>query len=407
MAIIKEFTALCPNQELVSKVAELPYDVVTTEEARSLAQGNPYSFFHITRPEVDLPANNNPYTNEVYRKGKENLQQFINSGVLLYDDAAYLYLYTLTMQNHQQTGIVAGVSIDDYINGIVKKHELTREDKEIDRMNHINIVGAQTGLVYLFYKNNDALQELMKESILSPVLYDFVAADGVQHTVRKIKDNLLAAKIKDALQPLVLYIADGHHRAASAVRVGLERRKSGFSGGEAFNYFVATIFPHSELQILPYNRVVKDLNNHDLRSFMNELSQSFLVEKSDSGIVAKPHEIRMYCDGQWYVLHYKKELPLNDVERLDVAILQNVILAPILGIQDPRRDSRIDFIGGVNAVNDLIALVNSGKFKIGFSLYPTSINELIAISDKGGIMPPKSTWFEPKLRDGLLVHVIG
>ncbi|HOJ28337.1 MAG TPA: DUF1015 family protein, partial [Spirochaetota bacterium] len=250
-------------------------------------------------------------------------------------------------------------------------------------------------------------QELMKESILSPVLYDFVAADGVQHTVRKIKDNLLAAKIKDALQPLVLYIADGHHRAASAVRVGLERRKSGFSGGEAFNYFVATIFPHSELQILPYNRVVKDLNNHDLRSFMNELSQSFLVEKSDSGIVAKPHEIRMYCDGQWYVLHYKKELPLNDVERLDVAILQNVILAPILGIQDPRRDSRIDFIGGVNAVNDLIALVNSGKFKIGFSLYPTSINELIAISDKGGIMPPKSTWFEPKLRDGLLVHVIG
>jgi uncharacterized protein (DUF1015 family) len=407
MAIITEFIALRPNKEFVSKVAELPYDVVSTDEARSLAQGNPFSFFHVTRPEIDLPAEHNPYAEDVYKKGKENLQKFISDGVLTFDDAAYLYLYTLTMGNHIQTGIVAGVSIDDYINGMVKKHELTREDKEIDRMNHINIVGAQTGLVYLFYENNDALQQLMRESIQSPVLYDFVATDGVQHTVRRIEDNLLAAKIKEALQPLVLYIADGHHRAASAVRVGLERRKSGYSGNEAFNYFVATIFPHSELQILPYNRVVKDFNNHDFRSFMNELSQSFSVEKIDSGIVTKPHEIRMYCDGQWYVLHYKKELPQNDVDRLDVAILQNVILAPILGILDPRRDSRIDFIGGVNAVNDLIARVDSGKFKVGFSLYPTSIKELMAISDKGGIMPPKSTWFEPKLRDGLLVHVIG
>jgi len=406
MANINKFIALRPNKEFVSKVAELPYDVVSTDEARSLAQGNPYSFFHVTRPEIDLPAEHNPYAEDVYKQGKKNLQKFISDGVLTLDDAAYLYLYTLKMDNHIQNGIVAGVSIDDYVNGVVKKHELTREDKEIDRMNHINIVGAQTGLVYLFYKNNDTLQELMKESILSPVLYDFVAADGVQHTVRKIEDNTLAAKIKEALQPLVLYIADGHHRAASAVRVGLERRKSGYSGNEAFNYFVATIFPHSELQILPYNRVVKDLNNHDLRSFMNELAKSFSVEQTDTGIVEKPHEIRMYCDGQWFVLNYKKELPQNDVDRLDVAILQNVILAPILGIQDPRRDSRIDFIGGINAVNDLIKKVNSGKFKVGFSLYPTSINELMAISDRGGIMPPKSTWFEPKLRDGLLVHVI-
>ncbi|MGB4269133.1 MAG: DUF1015 family protein [Spirochaetota bacterium] len=406
MAIINEFIALRPNKEFVSKVAELPYDVVSTDEARSLAQGNPYSFFHVTRPEIDLPAVHNPYAEDVYKKGKENLQKFINDGVLAYDDAAYLYLYTLKMGHHIQTGIVAGVSIDDYINGVVKKHELTREDKEIDRMNHINVIGAQTGLVYLFYKNNDALQKLMMESIPSPVLYDFIAADGVQHTIRRIEDTRLVAKIKEALHPLVLYIADGHHRAASAVRVGLERRKSGYSGDEAFNYFVATIFPHSELQILPYNRVVRDFNIHNFRTYMNELSQSFSVEKTDSGIVVKPHEIRMYCDGQWFVLHYKKELPQNDVDRLDVAILQNVILAPILDIQDPRRDFRIDFIGGINAVNDLIALVDSGKFKIGFSLYPTSINELMAISDKGGIMPPKSTWFEPKLRDGLLVHCI-
>lgn len=406
MAIIKEFIALRPNKQFVSKVAELPYDVVTTEEARSFAQANSYSFFHITRPEVDLPLEHNPYAEDVYRKGKENLHKFIQDGILSYDDRAYLYVYTLNMGNHTQTGIVAVVSIDDYINNVVKKHELTREDKEIDRMNHINIVGAQTGLVYLFYKNNDDMQQLMKQSIQSPVLYDFVAADGVQHIVRKIEDDSLVAKIKDALHPIALYIADGHHRAASAVRVGMERRKSGYTGTEPFNYFVATIFPHSELQILPYNRVVRDFHNHDFRSFMNELSKSFSIEKTDSGIAAKPHEIRMYCDGQWFALQYKKELPMNDVDRLDVAILQNEILSPILGIRDPRRDSRIDFIGGLNATSDLIMMVDSGKFKIGFSLYPTSINELMAISDKGGIMPPKSTWFEPKLRDGLLVHVI-
>lgn len=406
MAIIKEFVALRPSKQFVSKVAELPYDVVTTEEAKSLAQENPYSFFHITRPEVDVPTQHNPYAQDVYKKGKENLQKFINDGVLIYDNGAYLYLYTLTMGNHMQTGIVAVVSIDDYINNVIKKHELTREDKEIDRMNHINIVGAQTGLVYLFYKNNDALQKLMNESFQTPVLYDFVAADSVQHTIRRVEDESLAEKIKDAIQPLVLYIADGHHRAASAVRVGLERRKSGYGGTDSFNYFVATIFPHSELQILPYNRVIKDFNKHDFRSFMNELGKSFSMEKTDSGIVTKPHEIRMYCEGQWFVLYYKKELPKNDVEKLDVAILQNYILAPILGIQDPRRDSRIDFIGGINATDDIIMMVDSGKYKIGFSLYPTSIDALMTISDKGGIMPPKSTWFEPKLRDGLLVHVI-
>ncbi len=406
MATIKEFRALRPATEFVSKVAELPYDVVTTDEARSLVQGNPHSFFHITRPEVDVPSGYNPYTQEVYKKGKENLQKFIDDGVLVYDDDAYLYLYTLKMGNHVQTGVVAVVSIDDYINGVVKKHELTREDKEIDRMNHIHIVGAQTGLVYLFYRNDEALQDLLSQSLQSPVMYDFIAADGVQHTVRRIEDNSVATRIKDALQPLALYIADGHHRAASAVRVGLERRKSGFTGNEPFNYFVATIFPHSELQILAYNRVVKDFNGHDFRSFMNELGKSFSIEKTDNGNVTRPHEIRMYCDGQWYVLYYKKELPASDVDRLDVAILQNMILAPILGIKDPRRDSRIDFIGGINTIDDLVMKVNSGKFKIGFSLYPTSINELMSISDKGGIMPPKSTWFEPKLRDGLLVHVI-
>lgn len=406
MATIKEFIALRPAKDYASKVAELPYDVVTTEEARARAQNNPYSFFHVTRPEIDLPNGYNPYTEEVYRKGKENLQQFVNNGILSYDDAAYLYLYTLKMGNHIQTGIVAGVSIDDYINGIVKKHELTREDKEIDRMNHINIVGAQTGLVYLFYKNNDALQKLMNEAKQSPVLYDFVAGDGVQHIIRRVEDKRLLAQIKDAIQPLVLYIADGHHRAASAVRVGLERRKSGYSGAEPFNYFVATIFPHSELQILPYNRVVKDFNTYDFKSFMNALAENFLIQESESGVVEKPHEIKMYCNRQWYVLHYKKDLPSNDVDRLDVAILQNVILAPLLGIQDPRRDSRIDFIGGLNAIEELINVVDSGKYKIGFSLYPTSIGDLMAISDKGGIMPPKSTWFEPKLRDGLLIHVI-
>lgn len=406
MATIKEFIALRPNKDSAAMVAELPYDVVTTEEARARAQNNPYSFFHITRPEIDFALGFNPYTEEVYRKGKQNLQQFINDGVLSYDDAAYLYLYTLKMGNHVQTGVVAGVSIDDYINGIVKKHELTREDKEIDRMNHINIVGAQTGLVYLFYKNNDTLQKLMNEAILSPVLYDFAADDGVMHTIRRVEDKRLLEKIKDAIQPLVLYIADGHHRAASAVRVGLERRKSGYSGVEPFNYFAATIFPHSELQILPYNRVIKDFNTYDFNCFMNALGEKFSIRESESGVAEKPHEIKMYCNRQWYVLHYKKDLPSNDVDRLDVAVLQNVILAPLLGIQDPRRDSRIDFIGGLNAIEELVNAVNSGKYKIGFSLYPTSIDDLMAISDKGGIMPPKSTWFEPKLRDGLLIHVI-
>ncbi|MCX8123084.1 MAG: DUF1015 family protein [Spirochaetes bacterium] len=407
MAIIKEFIALRPAKDYVSKVAELPYDVVTTEEAKALADANPLSFFHVTRPEVDLPLVHDTYTDEVYQKGKQNLQKFIIDGILAYDDGAYMYLYTLSMGNHKQTGIVAVVSIDDYVNGVVKKHELTREDKEIDRMNHIQVVGAQTGLVYLFYKNNDDLRTLMKQALHSPLLYDFIASDGVRHTVQRIDDKRLLSMIKDAMQPQVLYIADGHHRAASAVRVGMERRKSGYDGNEPFNYFVATIFPHSELQILPYNRVIKDLYTHDFTSFMSALAQNFSIEKSDNGVVSKPHEIKMYYHKQWFVLRYEKELPVNDVDRLDVALLQNMILAPLLGINDPRKDKRIDFVGGTDAVNEIIQLVDSGKFSIGFSLYPTSISDLMAVSDKGEIMPPKSTWFEPKLRDGLLVHVIG
>lgn len=407
MATIKEFVALRPVKELVSKVAELPYDVVTAEEAMTIASNNPYSFFHITRPEIDVTSSTNPYSLEVYKKGKENLSKLVSDNILIYDDREYLYLYTLQMNNHTQTGIVAGVSIDDYVNGIVKRHELTREEKETDRMNHINIVGAQTGLVYLFYKNNDNIQHYIRNAMQSAILYDFVANDGVRHIIRRIEDDNLVENIKDALRPLVLYIADGHHRAASAVRVGQERRKSGYNGSEAFNYFVATIFPHSELTILPYNRLVKDLNNYKFASFLEKLSESFTINEVDSGIVPRTHEIRMYCKGQWFALNYSKALPNSAVKRLDVSILQDEVLSPILGINDPRTDSRIEFIGGINSINQLIRLVDNGSFQVGFSLYPTSINELMDISDEGGIMPPKSTWFEPKLRDGLLIYVIG
>lgn len=406
MATIKEFTALRPGKDVVTKVATLPYDVVTAQQAKKIAEDNPCSFFHVTRPEIDLPLSTNPYSDEVYKLGKKNLSKFIADGILVRDDKPYVYLYTLQIDNHKQTGIVAVVSIDDYINGIVKKHELTRKVKETDRMNHINIVGAQTGLVYLFYRDSNYLQNIMHNALSSPVLYDFVADDGVRHIIQRIEDDDYTQLVKQAFDDQILYIADGHHRAASSVRVGLQRREQGYTGSEPFNYFIAAIFPHSELNILPYNRVVKDLNNHDFETFMRLLSDSFVVQKADGGIAKNRQEIRMYYDHQWYALTFIKKLPINAVDALNVSILQNTILSPILGIKDPREDVRIDFVGGNNAITTMVELVDSGSYVLGFSLFPTSIDELMTISDRGEIMPPKSTWFEPKLRDGLLVYCI-
>ena len=343
---------------------------------------------------------------DVYAKAAENFQLFQDKGWLVQDNKENYYIYAQTMNGKTQYGLVVGAYVPDYMNGIIKKHELTRKVKETDRMNHINIVGAQTGLVYLFYRDSNYLQNIMHNALSSPVLYDFVADDGVRHIIQRIEDDDYTQLVKQAFDDQILYIADGHHRAASAVRVGLQRREQGYTGSEPFNYFIAAIFPHSELNILPYNRVVKDLNNHDFETFMRLLADSFVIQKTDNGIAKNRQEIRMYYDHQWYTLTFVKKLPLDAVDALDVSILQNTILHPILGIKDPREDVRIDFVGGTNAISTMVELVDSDSYVLGFSLFPTSIDELMTISDRGEIMPPKSTWFEPKLRDGLLVYCI-
>jgi len=415
MAVIRPFKALRPSKQSADKVASVPYDVVSTEEAKEIAEGNPLSFLRVTRSELELNNNTDPYSPEVYTKAKENLDRLVNAAPLLTDDKEHFYIYRLIMDGGPQVGIAATFSVDDYDNNIILKHEKTRKVKEDDRTNHIVTTGAQTGAVFLTYKGVDSVNKIVDDTInnIEP-LYDFTSPDGITHAVWMLPDEKNQTVINEMAKFKNLYIADGHHRAASASRARTVKKNANpkHTGKEDYNFFLAVLFPAEQLKILPYNRVVIDLNGKSKEEFFSEVKEKFILEKSS---IKEPQQINsygMYLDGEWYMLLARDSITASNslsksvAETLDVSILQDFLLNPILGIDDPRTNKRIDFIGGIRGTKELEKLVNNGKAKVAFSLYPVSINDLIKISDAGEIMPPKSTWFEPKLRDGLLVHLI-
>ncbi len=413
MAIIKPFKGLRPKPEFAEKVASPPYDVLNTEEARAMAKDNPYSFLHINKPEIDLPVGTNLYDDAVYAKGRENLERFIKEGIFIQDEKPCFYVYRQIMGNHQQIGLVAGASVEDYENNVIKKHELTRAEKEEDRVKHVDTLNAQTGPVFLTYKASDEVDRLMEKITQRPPVYDFTADDGIRHTFWVVDDENEIKQLQDLFAQMdCLYVADGHHRSAAAMRVKQMRQKQNphHTGEEEYNYFLTVIFPHNQMYIMDYNRVVKDLNGLSKEAFLEKVREKFEVEKLGT-TAEKPkakHEFVMYLDGEWYRLKAKPGTfdPNDPVDQLDVSILMNNLLAPILGIGDPRKDKRIDFVGGIRGLEELKRRVDSGEMQVAFALYPTSIEDLMAIADAGKIMPPKSTWFEPKLRSGLIIHLL-
>lgn len=409
MAVVKPFICIRPAKENAAKVAALPYDVYNRKEAYAAVAGNPISFLNIDRAETQFSDDVDTYADCVYEKARELLDTQIAEGVYVTDAGDHYYLYELTMDGRSQTGIVACSSIDDYVNGVVKKHENTREDKEIDRIRHVDTVNAQTGPIFLAYRQNETLKAIVAEEKAKPALYDFVSDDGIRHRVWKINDPAQTEAIEAAFAAIpATYIADGHHRAASAVKVGLKRRAEnpGYTGEEPFNYFLSVLFPDEELMILPYNRVVKDLNGLSREQFFEAVKEKFELEEigKEPYAPAEKGTFGMYLDNTWYALKVLPQYKSADpVKGLDVSILQDQLLGPVLGIGDPRTDKRIDFIGGIRGLKELERRV-SEDMEIAFSMYPTSIEELLAVADAGLLMPPKSTWFEPKLRSGLFIH---
>jgi uncharacterized protein (DUF1015 family) len=415
MAVIRPFKALRPTEEKAQLVASVPYDVVNREEAKHFAERNSLSYLHITRSEIDLPDETDVYSKQVYQKAKENLTRIIKEAPLKTDDKPGFYLYRLIMDGRSQTGICATFSVDDYDNDVILKHEKTRKVKEDDRTNHIVTTEAQTGIVFLTYRGvknvNDIVGKTMNE--VKPE-YDFTAPDGIQHTVWIVPENYYQIIVSEFSMVKKLYIADGHHRAKSASRAREEKKKANLNhkGDEEYNYFAAVLFPAEQLKILPYNRVVFDLNKLSKEDFLNEVSEKFEVKPTNDKEPKTKYNFCMYLDKQWYHLKARDSvlaslsLEKSIGEKLDVSILQNFLLNPVLGIDDPRTNNRIDFIGGIRGTKELEKLVDSGKAAVAFSLYPAGLDDLMNISDAGEVMPPKSTWFEPKLRDGLLTHLI-
>ncbi len=415
MAVIRPFKALRPGKENAHLVASVPYDVVNREEAKQLAADNPLSFLHVTRAEIDLPDDVNPYDKAVYEKAKENLNKLKEEAPLIIDEQPHFYLYRLIMDGRAQIGITATFSVDDYDNDVILKHEKTRKVKEDDRTNHIITTEAQTGIVFLTYRGTESINDVVNKTVNgSEPLYDFTAPDGIQHTVWILPDEYNQLIIDEFEKIDKLYVADGHHRAKSASRAREEKRKANpnYTGEEEYNYFIAVIFPGEQLKILPYNRVVFDLNGNSKDEFLNKVSEKFAVEKTGQKEPKERRTFCMYLDGEWFTLTPRDSVlasnSLSDSvgEKLDVSILQNFLLNPVLGIEDPRTSDRIDFIGGIRGTKELERLVDSGKAAVAFSLYPVTVDDLMNISDAGEVMPPKSTWFEPKLRDGLLTHLI-
>ena len=408
MASIKPFKALRPQAQFAKQVASKPYDVLTSAEAKIETQGNPASFLHITKSEIDLPESIDIHTKIVYQKAKENLEAFRKRDVLFLENKDCFYIYRLIMDGRSQVGLVALSSIDDYENNIIKKHELTRPEKENDRINHIKTTGAQTGNVFLAYQANAELDALIENWINKKTgVYDFIADDGIAHALWIVNDDKVIKAIEEIFQKNIncTYIADGHHRAASAAKV---RQSLGSDKKEAANYFLTTLFPSDQLQIMDYNRVVKTLNGLGAADFLKKLEEDFVVEAVATAYKPEqPHTFGLYLDKKWYKLTSKEGTFSEDpIGVLDVTILQNNVLSKYLGIQDQRTDKNIDFVGGIRGLGELEKRVNTGEFVMAFSLYPVTIEQLFAIADSGNIMPPKSTWFEPKLRDGLVTHLI-
>jgi len=411
MPIVRPFRGIRPNQDVVSRVAALPYDVYNRKEACEVVAKEPMSFLAIDRAETQFPAEVSTYAPEVYDKARQMLDDAIEQGIFVTDEKAYYYIYELTMNGKSQTGIVACSSIDDYQNNIIKKHENTREEKEQDRIRHVDTTNAHTGPIFLAYRAVDVINEVVDRVKKEEALYDFTCDDGVRHAVWIIEDDEDAKTISEAFLAVpCTYIADGHHRCASAVKVGLKRRAEhpDYTGEEEFNYFLSVLFPDEQLYIMPYNRTVKDLNGYTKEEFMEKISEKFTLESRDSAVEPKEKgTFGMYLDQQWYLLTAKSEILSNDpVQGLDVSVLQDHLLGPVLGIGDPRTDSRIDFIGGIRGVGELERRV-SEDMTVAFSMYATSIQELLDVADAGLLMPPKSTWFEPKLRSGIFIHRLG
>lgn len=412
MAIFKPFRAYRPTKELAGDVAALPYDVMNSAEAREMVVGKPHSFLHVDRAEIDLDLGVDIYSDEVYTKAASNLSDMIGKGVYLQDEEPRFYIYRLIMDGREQTGVVGCASIDDYLSSHIKKHELTRAEKEEDRIRHVDTCNANTGPIFLTYREQEGISAAVDSwTTKHAPVYDFTSEDGIRHIVWVVDEEKMIRKMEAAFGAVSdFYIADGHHRAASAVKVGLKRREEnpGYTGEEDFNFFLAVLFPDSELCIWDYNRVVKDLNGMTKEGFLAAVHQDFVVESVDGQVKpAKKHTFGMYLDGAWYRLTAKPGTfdEGDPVGRLDVDILQHNLLTPVLGIGDPRKDNRIQFVGGIRGLGELEKMVD-GDFAVAFSLYPTTIDDLMNIADSGKTMPPKSTWFEPKLRSGLFIHTL-
>ena len=409
MAVIRPFQGYRPLAKFAEEVAALPYDVMTAEEARKMVKGKPYSFLHVDRAEIDLPADMNPYDEAVYQKARQNLKQMIEKGIYMQDDKPCYYLYRQIFQGRMQTGLVACASIDDYLNHAIKKHELTRRDKEEDRVRHVDTCNAHTGPIFLAYRHHEDIRRLLNIWTEKPPVYQFTSSGGVKNEIWVIDDDSVAALLTMQFSEVEsFYIADGHHRAASAVRVAQQRRllHPDYTGDEEFNYFLAVLFPEDELHIMAYNRLVKDLNGLDSETFLKKTEESFQVQKyGDGSPLPERHQFGMRLDGCWYLLTARPEKidESNPVGRLDVSILQNELLQPVLGIDDPRTNKRIEFVGGIRGTEELERRTDE-DMKLAFLLHEVGMDDLMSIADADLIMPPKSTWFEPKLLSGLILH---
>lgn len=412
MAFIKPFKGVRPTKELAEKVAALPYDVMNTEEAMQMAAGNGVSFLHISRPEIDLPQGTDIHSDEVYAKGRENLESFMAQRVLVQDASEFYYVYRQKMAGITQTGLVVCAGVDDYQSGAIKKHELTRADKEEDRVRHIDALNANDEPVFYTYRNDPAITQAIDEVTSAAPLYNFTTDDGVSHALWTVADSALIDMLTQRFAAIpTLYVADGHHRSAAASRVRDLRKSANpqHNGGEEYNFFLTVIFPDNEMTIMPYNRVVKDLNGRSVAEFMARVAERFEVTPIAGALnPSQRHQFGMYLSGKWYELIAREGSFAEDdaVAAMDVSILQDNLLSPVLGVRNPRTDQRIHFVGGIRGVQELERVVDSSEYEVAFSLFPTSIEELMSLADEDKIMPPKSTWFEPKLRSGLFVHLL-
>ncbi|GAB6040366.1 DUF1015 domain-containing protein [Endothiovibrio diazotrophicus] len=413
MTLIRPFAGLRPAPGRAAEVAAPPYDVINFREAVAKAEGRPNSFLHVSRAEIDLPEGTNPYEPQVYAKSRENYDRMVREGVLVRDEQPYYYVYRLIMGDHEQTGLVAAASVADYDTNRIRKHEFTRPAKESDRVSQVDALDAQTGPVLLTYRAHDEVARILAEASAGEPDSDVTAEDGVRHTVWVIRDGAVNARITGIFDAFdALYIADGHHRSAAASRVCARRKAANrdHSGEEAYNYFLVVMFPHDQMRILDYNRAVNSFNGMEEEEFLVRIEEAFTVEaRTRQAKPSQPGEFGMYLPGgRWYLLTIKPELiPADDpVARLDVSLLQDNLLAPLLGIEDPRQDNRIDFIGGIRGLRELEIRVESGDMEVAFACFPTRMEDLMAVADANEVMPPKSTWFEPKLADGLVSHVL-